>query len=422
MSAALRTLVLASGLVSGSRLGPNSQRAERGRRYERYGLTSLRILMVTPRFFPETGGVEMYTYQVASRLINLGQFITILTSDRSRQLPKQEAIKDLQVERMPAWPRNRDYYFAPDIFSKVIQSDFDVLHVQSYHTLVPPIAMMAALSGKKPYVVSFHGGGPFLSVRDGKQFAQRIVLRPLLARAAKLIAAANFEIDVFSKALNLPREKFALIPNGADIPRRRNTIGPASRDETLIVSVGRLEKFKGFHRLIRALPFVLKQKPDVRLKIFGDGPYCQDLWSLAEELGVREKVAIRSIPPTERDVLAAELSTAGLFVSFSEYETHPLASLEAISLGCSALVADSPGLRELAEQGLAKVVSLDSADEQVAEAIVAQLNNPFAPKAIQLPSWDDCARSLLAVYRSVTGEFNANFASCSILPANSWRH
>jgi len=378
--------------------------------------------MVTPRFFPETGGVEMYTYQVASRLINLGQFITILTSDRSRQLPKQEAIKDLQVERMPAWPRNRDYYFAPDIFSKVIQSDFDVLHVQSYHTLVPPIAMMAALSGKKPYVVSFHGGGPFLSVRDGKQFAQRIVPRPLLARAAKLIAVANFEIDVFSKALNLPREKFALIPNGADTPRRRNTIGPASRDETLIVSVGRLEKFKGFHRLIRALPFVLKQKPDVRLKIFGDGPYCQDLWSLAEELGVREKVAIRSIPPTERESLAAELSTAGLFVSFSEYETHPLTSLEAISLGCSALVADSPGLRELAEQGLAKVVSLDSADEQVAEAIVAQLNNPFAPKAIQLPSWDDCARSLLAVYRSVTGESNANFASCSILPANSGRH
>jgi len=364
----------------------------------------------------------MHAYQVATRLAALGQRVTILTSDRTRTLPEREVIEGLQVERVSAWPRDRDYYLAPRIFSKVMAADFDVLHVQSYHTFVPPIAMTAALSARNPYVVTFHGGGPFLSVRDVKQFAQRIILRPLLARASKLIAVAKFEIDVFSQALHLPLEKFALIPNGADIPRPHNAIGSTTRDERLIVSVGRLEKFKGFHRLIRALPMVLKRRPDVRVRIIGDGPYHQELCSLAEQLGVREKVTIGAIPPTERHVLAAELTRAGLFVSFSEYETHPLAALEAISLGCSALVADTPGLRDLAEQGLAKVVSLDVADEQLAEAIVAQLDSPFLLKAIQLPSWDDCARSLLAVYETVTGESNARFASGPILPAISGRH
>ena len=51
----------------------------------------MRILMVSPRFLPETGGVEMHAYQVSQRLISLGQSVTVLTSDRSRQLPEQES-------------------------------------------------------------------------------------------------------------------------------------------------------------------------------------------------------------------------------------------------------------------------------------------------------------------------------------------
>ena len=357
--------------------------------------------MVAPRFFPETGGVEMHVYQVSRRLIALGQSVTVLTSDRSRRLPANEIIDGIRVQRVPAWPRNRDYYFAPGVYSKILRSDYDILHVQSYHTFVPPIAMMAALRAKKPYMLTFHGGGPFSRVRNAKQIFQRILLRPLLARASKLVAVADFEIDLFSRELNLPRGKFVLIPNGTDLPRPQGRAASSSRDEALIVSVGRLEKFKGFHRLIRALPYVLKQKPNVRLKIFGDGPYYQDLCSLAKELGIEEKVLIRSIPPTERETLAAELSRAGLFVLLSEYETHPLAALEAISLGCSVLVTDASGLSELAKQGLANALPLNCSDEQLADAMIAQLNQPLVPKAIQLPSWDDCARDLLALYQGI---------------------
>lgn len=117
--------------------------------------------MVCPRFFPETGGIEMHAYQVSQRLMGLGHSVTLLTSDRSRQLPRQEMIEGIPVKRVPAWPRDRDYYFAPGVFSQVLRADYDVLHVQSYHSFVPPIAMMAALRANKPYVITFHGGGAF---------------------------------------------------------------------------------------------------------------------------------------------------------------------------------------------------------------------------------------------------------------------
>jgi glycosyltransferase involved in cell wall biosynthesis len=357
--------------------------------------------MVTPRFLPETGGVETHVYQVSRRLVARGESVMILTSDRSRRLPANEIIDGIQVKRVPAWPRHSDFYFAPEIYSDVQHTDFDILHIQSYHTFVPPIAMIAARRVQKPYVLTFHGGGHSSRLRHAARTFQRFLLRPLLVRASKLIAIAHFEIDLFSKELNLPREKFVLIPNGAELLRPKAETISSSRDEALIVSVGRLEKYKGFHRLIRALPYVLKQKPDARLSIFGEGPYYEALCVLVKQLRLEKKVSIRSIPPTEREALARELLHAGLFILFSEYETHPLAALEAISLGCSAMVAETSGLSELAQQGLANTVPLNCPDEQLAEAIIAQLNRPLTPKAIQLPSWDDCAKDLLALYRNV---------------------
>ena len=54
----------------------------------------LRVLMVCPRYIPEVGGTEMHVYEVARRLSALGCFeITVLTTDRSRRLPRQEVVE-----------------------------------------------------------------------------------------------------------------------------------------------------------------------------------------------------------------------------------------------------------------------------------------------------------------------------------------
>ena len=104
----------------------------------------------------------MHSYQVSQRHITLGRPVTVLTSDRSRNLPEQK--RRLTTSQSGVSQLGRAIVitnFAPDIFQKVVRSDFDVLHVQSYHTLVSPIAMVAALLAKKPHVVSFHGEWTF---------------------------------------------------------------------------------------------------------------------------------------------------------------------------------------------------------------------------------------------------------------------
>jgi glycosyltransferase involved in cell wall biosynthesis len=228
-------------------------------------------------------------------------------------------------------------------------------------------------------------------------------LRPLFAGAARLIAVARAELDLFGDRLGIDRARFAYIPNGCDItPAAPCT--PAALDGTLIASIGRLERYKGHHRVVAALPHILEEVPGARLWIAGSGPLAAELNKQAQALGVADQVSIRAIPPEERERMAAELGQAAVVTLLSAYETHPIAVLEAAALGRPILVADSPGLRELAEEGLARSVSLASSAEEIAAAIVEQIRHPLYPPALHLPSWDDCTAALLSLYRNVAGQ------------------
>jgi glycosyltransferase involved in cell wall biosynthesis len=325
--------------------------------------------------------------------------VTVLSTDPSGQLPTDEQSEGVKIWRVRAWPARRDYYFAPGIYQVVTRGSWDIVHVQSYHTLVAPLAMLGALRASIPYVVTFHGGGHSSRLRNALRGVQRALLRPLLARAERLVATARFETAFFGKRLRLPRERFVYIPNGSDIS---NVVRSGPADSALIASVGRLERYKGHHRIIAALPYILAQRPDVRLWIAGTGPYEPALRRMAEKLGVADRVEIRAIPVAERETMAVELSKAALVTLLSEYETHPMAALEAVALGCSVLVADTSGLSELAEQGFAQAVPLTSTPEQIAAAALGQLRQPTIPPRLDLPTWDKCARDLLALYLNIT--------------------
>lgn len=370
---------------------------------------ALRILMVTPRYFPMMGGVENHVYQVARRLAHAGVDITVLTTDPSNTLPTSEQVEGVQIERVRAWPAQRDYYFAPGIYNIIRQGDWDLMHLQSYHTLVAPLAMVAAQQAKLPYVVTFHGGGHSSALRNQMRGLQQTLLRPLLARAQKLVAVANFEIGFYTGRLHLAPERFTVIPNGCDLALQKSAITTGTATTAAkaieILSVGRLERYKGHHRILAALPAVLAHYPTAHLRILGEGPYKTELQQQADALGIGDRVTIGGIPASERAQMATALASASLVTLLSDYETHPIAALEALALKRPVLVTKTSGLQELADKGLARAVALESSPEAVATAVIEQLHNPLIPANLDLPTWDDCARELLLLYRACIGRF-----------------
>ena len=356
----------------------------------------LRVLQVTPRFAPQVGGVETHVRQVASRLAAHGIETAILTADATRRLPRRDELDGVTVMRAPAWPRGRDYLLAPRIAGEIRRGGWDVVHVQSFHTLVAPIAMAAAARARVPYVVTFHGGGHSSALRTAIRGPQLRLLRPLFARASALVSIAEFEIDRYGTALGIPHGRFVAIPNGADLP----VPSPDASAEPgrLIVSPGRLERYKGHERVVRALPHVLREVPDARLWIAGAGPQESDLRLLATRLGVGDRVEIGL---ADRQVMSDRLSRASLAVLLSDFESQPIAALEAASLGVPLVVADNSGQTELATRGLAVAVDLADPPSAHARPMIEQLLRPPQMPTVTIPSWDDCARDLASLYRAV---------------------
>jgi glycogen synthase len=360
----------------------------------------IRLLMATFRYLPFLGGVELHVDEVARRLADRGVDVTILTTDPTGSLPPSERLNGVHVRRVRAWPAKEDYYFAPRVYSEITRGSWDLVHVHAYHTFVGPLAMLAARRAGLPYVLTFHAGGHSSRLRHAMRPLQVALLRPLLAHADRLIALAPHEIDHYTRRLRVPRERFALIPNGSDLPRI--TVDAASSaGSPLIASVGRLERYKGHHRVLAAFPHVLRRRPDVRLWIAGSGPYESRLKALAEALEVSNRVEIRSVPVRERERWAKELSRVKVVALLSEFEAQPIAALEALALGCRLIVAETPGLDVLAEQGLARALPLESSAEEVATAILQELDKPPIDEPPKLPTWDECADALLELYESV---------------------
>ena len=368
----------------------------------------LRILYVTPRYLPEIGGVEAHVHAVATRLAASGQAnVTVLTTDLDGTLPRHGRDGEVAVARVRAHPRGHDWRFAPGLGGAVRAGNWDIVHVQSYHTFVAPLAMSAARRARIPYVLTFHGGGHSDALRHRSRDLQRALLRPLVARAAALVAIARFEIDEYAPALRIPRERFTLIPNGFDLPApaaNGTAAADTHRDEgPLIASLGRLERYKGHQYAIAALPHVLADEPGARLWIAGSGPYEAQLRSQAAQLGVAERVEISSVPLGERAELARRLAQIDLAVAFSDFESHPIAALEVLALGRPLLVATGSGLGELASRGFARAIDPHGSARDTAAAIVRELRDPHVPPPTQFPTWDDCADALLALYRRVLG-------------------
>jgi glycosyltransferase involved in cell wall biosynthesis len=120
-------------------------------------------------------------------------------------------------------------------------------------------------------------------------------------------------------------------------------------------------------------------------------------------LGLEDRVTIAAIPGSERQKMADLVASAGLFVLFSEYEAHPVAVMEAISLRRPVLVSDAFGLRELASEGICRALSCDSGPEQLAAAMAEAMSARQTTLDVVLQDWDGCAHALSQVYGEVMG-------------------
>ena len=247
------------------------------------------------------------------------------------------------------------------------------------------------------------------------------------ARAADAVLATDRSLQpAVLRHLRVPAARVRVIPNAldlrlvddvADAAAVRELAGRAGiRDgEAVLLSVGRLERNKGFHVLLQALAAAREhgafhERP-WRWVIAGDGPFRGHLEALVERLSLQKEVDFRG--PIADAEIHAWYELAMLFVHPTLYEGSSLVTLEAMAHRRAVVASTAGGLPDKVRPNVNGWLVPPGDPGALAAAISGALADPDrlerfgrAGRAIveQEFSWQAAGDATVALYRELLRE------------------
>ncbi len=247
-----------------------------------------------------------------------------------------------------------------------------------------PLFHVARWSGAKKVVVSYHFSFELVSRRRRlKQFVGRCRRAVALAPCSLLVAPSRYIRDCLVCRHRIAPDRIRVIHNGVNLRRFRPHCQPSFdvRAEYGIPAgapiVSTLAFFipqKGGDDLVRAVPVVLEQVPEMHLLMIGDGPEIPRLKSLAAELGVAGRVHFTRLASGERmDSLLAESSVTTLVCTWGE--AFSLVVLEFLACGKPIVATAVGGTPEAVEDGETGLLVPPRSPGRIAQALIRVLKD-----------------------------------------------
>ena len=126
-------------------------------------------------------------------------------------------------------------------------------------------------------------------------------------------------------------DKVVYIPNSLDSYQSKSS----KLEEKNIVSVGRLEKEKGFDDLLKLFKKVNNKYPDWKLNIIGDGSQKDYLLKLAKDLELKDNIVFHGLQ--DKEYINDMLYHSSIYVMTSHTESFGIVLIEAMNLGLPCL-------------------------------------------------------------------------------------
>ncbi len=284
----------------------------------------------------------------------------------------------------------------------------DLFHATNY--FLPPVAKARRILSiydlaflVEPRWASPKIVGPFS--REVPDFARRADAIVTCSEHSRedIVRLCNVSPDKVHVACGAPDPIFVPQDRAAAKSRMRAILG---WDTPFVLYAGTLEPRKNIETLLRAFAVVAKNHPHRLLLVGALGWNMDHLPHLIHQLGLTGRVSLPGYLPSRQD-LAAAYSAADLFVLPSHYEGFGLTLAEALACGCPAIASDASSLPEVGGDAVRYFSPQD--DAELAHLMNDLLARPDLRLAMSHQgceqaarfSWDDTARRILALYRSL---------------------
>jgi len=358
------------------------------------------ILMLTSFYPPAKGGIQTYSYQIASNLQKRDNMVTVfaLSSDGIKKILRSPSLK---------W-----YHIGKESSKCRWCSDYDVILATSWF----PAGLLGAFLSKLrgiPLFVSAHGN-EILYPRQIPLMKQ--IMLCVFGCAQQVFAVSKYTKQLLEKQ-GVESAKIVVIPNGTD-PDRFNPHLDVSEirnrhslhGKKVIFSVSRLVERKNFGMVISVLPEIREEVPNVVYLIGGSGPMKEAWQKLAEDLEVDDAVIFTGYIPDEE--LPKYYAASDVFVMPSlemedsgEVEGFGIAFLEANACGTPVVGGNTGGMRDAIVDGETGLLVDPNNNDKILSAIFKILKNPSLAntmgrngrlRIVQYLSWKKVAENMLS--------------------------
>jgi glycosyltransferase involved in cell wall biosynthesis len=186
-------------------------------------------------------------------------------------------------------------------------------------------------------------------------------------RTARLVRPERVKVVY----LGAPLDEFGRTRSADEIAAARAELGIAA-GEFAAGTVTRLHESKGNAYLVEAAAAVLRERPQARFFVVGEGPLLPELQAQASALGLGDRVVFAGFA---KDV-ARVLSAFDLSVFPSLWEGTPLTVFETLAMGKAIVATDADGLKDVLVHDVnARIVPVRNA-AALAQAIVWMIDRP----------------------------------------------
>ncbi|OGF64241.1 hypothetical protein A2661_00655 [Candidatus Giovannonibacteria bacterium RIFCSPHIGHO2_01_FULL_45_24] len=339
-----------------------------------------RVLIATGIFPPEVGGPATYSKTLLDELPKKNFGARILNFRSVRRWPKiiRHFIYGL---KLMACGRNADIIFAQDPASVGLPAALaaKILRKKFLLKIVGDYAWEQGVQrfGVKEVLDDFSKNKYRWEVE-----LLRKIQKFVANRAEKVIVPSEYLKKVVT-AWGVNPKKIHVIYNAFDFEGAGHQLRrPTSK---LIVSAGRLVPWKGFDALLEIMPEILKEAPDAKLVIVGDGPEHEKLKLQITNYKLQKTVILAGNLPREK--VLEYLCTADIFTLNTAYEGFSHQILEAMALGVPIVTTDAGGNPELIENNKEGFLVKFNDKEALKTKILDILKNPeFAKKLSEAAS------------------------------------
>ncbi|MEM1831035.1 MAG: glycosyltransferase family 4 protein [Desulfurococcaceae archaeon] len=342
----------------------------------------MKLLIVSPSYYPNIGGVEHVVKSVAERLTKRGQEVTVLCGEPGIGNPREEWINNVCVVRWPVWAPGGAYHF-PRMRSALEQwllstaRESDVVHFHSVHSVFTLYSLSVLRKSDVHRVLTphYHGTGHTF-FRRALWMVWRRYVRRALASVDVVHSVSMYEKQLLARDFGV---KPVVVEHGVEEWILEVPWNPSG----YAMYSGRIEKYKNIHRLANIVKHLNDVGLSLELKIFGEGGFKQKLKHYLDKLRIEYELK----PPQHYDEYINYLSRANFFGLPSEREAFGQTVNEANAIGVPVVIAEPWG-SNFRERTRTLIVNLRMSDEKIAKKIAAFLEEAREQPKPKVPSWN----------------------------------